>query len=147
MRNVERFGGFEDVPELRIVEELALRVRVDDDALESQLADGAFGFDSRALWILWGNGAERGKPRRIFPDGLRDLIVGAGGQPGGRIGIEDLNAGRGEREDLQIDPRAVHVGDPALTDVGKSLRQQSPRAEPVPENDETGIVNGLLCSH
>jgi len=46
-RNVERFGGFEDVPELRIVEELALRVRVDDDALESQLADGAFGFDSR----------------------------------------------------------------------------------------------------
>ena len=45
--NVERFGGFEDVPELRIVEELALRMRVDDDALESQLADGAFGLDGQ----------------------------------------------------------------------------------------------------
>jgi hypothetical protein len=63
---------------------------------------------------------------------LGEFIIDVVGQRTGRIGIERIETHRGEREHLEIDPRLVHVGDPAGTDVEefglqfRKLRGSSP---------------------
>jgi len=55
-----------------------------------------------------------------------EFIIDVAGQRTGRIGIERIETHGGEREYLEIDPRLVHVGDPAGTDVeefGLQLRK------------------------
>ena len=64
-RNIERFGGFEYRPELRIVEVLAAGVGVDDGAFQSERPDAAFEFLCSGCGVLRGDGGEAGEAVRM----------------------------------------------------------------------------------
>ncbi len=94
-RNVERFGRFEDVPVLLVVQKSAERVRVDDAAAHAELPD-------RALELLGGvrgiQRTERGEAhvaRGVARYRFGKLVVEARGERGRCGRIENLHAGRG----------------------------------------------------
>ncbi len=75
-RHVERCGGREDVPELLVVEVLALRVRVDDGAFEAERPNAALELLRGRCGILWRDGREARVARRMSGDGRGELVVG-----------------------------------------------------------------------
>jgi hypothetical protein len=55
----------------------------------------------------------------VVADGLRGHVVGERRhRPGGRR-VEDVGARRGQRKDLVVDARSVHVGETLGTEVGE----------------------------
>ena len=118
---VQGLGGLEDRPELRVVQILALGVRVHDDALEPQLRHAALDLFGGVGRILRRDRGQAGEACRVPGDGGRQLIVRVHRQRGRRVGVEDLHARRGQRQQLQVDPGRVHVADPAGIQVGEPL--------------------------
>jgi hypothetical protein len=95
--DVERFGGFEDGPEVRVVEVPATGVAVDDGALES------VGLDSTLELVGGGVGCWRGQcgePReagRVMPDRLGKVVVGLAGEGDGVWRVELFDAAVSDR--------------------------------------------------
>jgi hypothetical protein len=65
---VESFGSLENGPEFGIVEILASRVRVDDDAVQPKADNAAFDLLGRGGRVLGRACGETGVARRVAPD-------------------------------------------------------------------------------
>ena len=76
-RRVVRFGGGEDVPELRVGQVLALGVRVDDHGMDAQLRDTAFDLLGRSSRVLRRHRQHAGKARGVAGNGVGQKVVGA----------------------------------------------------------------------
>ncbi len=61
-----------------------------------------------------GHGREADEAPRMLPDQLGQAIVGERRQLAGGIGVEHLDAGRGEGGDRHVDAVLVHLPDPPL---------------------------------
>jgi len=91
--------------------------------VEAELGD-------RALELLRGcrgrGGGERRealKPLRVGVHELGDTVVRLDLQAGGLVRRKVVQAGRGERDHLDVQPRLVHRPDPALSDLAQPLPQ------------------------
>src|SRR5262245_44599571 len=119
--DAERFGRLEDRPELRIVEQLAPRVRVDHRALQPELLDRALELLRRGGGILRRHRRERGEAFRMSAYDLRHLVVAGSGHGERDRRIEQLHSRRGEQQKLLVDACGVHVADAAFADVEQAL--------------------------
>ena len=149
---VQGLRGLEYGPELRVVQVLALGVRVDDDALEAELVLAPLDLLGRAPGILRRDRRETSESARVLPAGLRELVVGQGGHGDPSVPVEDLDAGAGQRDDLPVDACRVHVGDPPFAQVlkaGEDGRGTFGLVTEVEagEAEETGIVAGPVVNH
>ena len=124
-RHVERCGGREDVPELLVVQVLALRVRVDDGAFEAQRPHAALELLGSRCGILWRDGGQPRVARGMSGDGRRELVVRCARERGARRRVEDLHAGRGDRQDLHVDPGRIHVVDAPRAQVLQALADEA----------------------
>jgi hypothetical protein len=95
-RHVERRGGFQDRPIFRIVEVFAIRMRVDDEALQAELRHRAVEFRHRCCGRLHRHARESGIARRIGLDRVGEPVVRQPCQREAFVRIELLNARRGE---------------------------------------------------
>ena len=150
-RDVERLAGLEDRPELRVVEVLAVRVRVDDDALEAELAHAALDLLGGRRGILRCRGRQTGVALGIARDRGRELVVGIVRDGVGRGRVEHLHARAGQRQDLHVDAGVVHVGEPPLAEVLQALddrgRARTRAAEiEAPQARKSGIVERPAAS-
>src|ERR1039458_5427387 len=119
----------------------------EEGAVEAELGDGA-------LELLRGCGRRGGgesgealEPVRVGVHELGDAVVRLDLQAGGLVGQKVVQAGRGERDHLDVQPRLVHRRDPALSDLAEPLphlprRGAGPRViaragvEPAPRRDD-----------
>ncbi len=106
---VERFGGFEDRPELGIVEIFVVGVAVDHEAVQAELVDRALHLLGGALGAVRREAGEAGEARRIFLAESGEDVVGEDRQLHRGVGVEHLHAGRGEREQVHVDAQLVHL--------------------------------------
>jgi hypothetical protein len=124
--NTKMSGGLKDREEARIVKKKAIGGAIEESAVEAEAGDTALQLRRCRGGSLQ---SKRCKPAETFGMGahsLGEFIIDVAGQRTGRIRIESIETHRGEREYLEIDPRLVHVGDPAGTDVeefGLQLRK------------------------
>ena len=126
-RRVVGLRCLENVPELWIGQVFAMGVRVDDHAGQAQFLDAALDFLGRFLRVLRRDGDHAGKPRRVAAHRFGQLVVGHFGKRHGRGLIHDLHAGRGQRDDLAVDPGFVHVIQANLVQVAQAA-DDVPRA-------------------
>ena len=124
-RCLDRNRGFEDGPELPVVEVFSIRMRVDDQSVQLQLRDGPFDFFCRSPGVLWSKAGERGKPCRMSSDGVGQLIVRIAGNIRCGIGIEHLDAWRGQRQHVNVHAGLVHERNPLGVEVKKPPQQGS----------------------
>ena len=117
-RYVQSLRGFEDGPELRIVEVFAARMRIDDRAFESQELDAAFQFLGRGCRVLRCDRCEARKSVRIPADRIHHEVVARSRERHCVRRIEDLNAGRSKRQDLLRDASLIHIPQPELAQIG-----------------------------
>ena len=73
--DVERFGGRKNLPELRVVEILAMRMRIDDGALQAERAHAALELGCRSRGVLRCNRSKAREARGIRSDRRRELVV------------------------------------------------------------------------
>ena len=116
-RNLEALRPLEDRPELPVVEELAPHVTVDQRALEAHFGD-------RSLELVRGlrrrGGRERcegGETDRVRRDRNREVIVGAAGELIRLVRLELFGPRGAMRQNLDVDPTRIHVGQPLVAEV------------------------------
>ena len=114
---VKRLGGFEDRPELGIVEVFAVSVAVDHKAVEAELVDGTFHLLRRALRAVRREAGETGETGRILAAQLGQPVVGEHRQLVRSVGIEHLYARCGERHQVHVDAIFVHLAQPFLLGI------------------------------
>ena len=73
--DAQRLGGFENGPKLRVIQVFALRVRIDDGALEPERLHAALQLAGRFRRILGRNGSESGESPGMAANGLGQLVV------------------------------------------------------------------------
>src|SRR5581483_8667066 len=112
--HVQRLCRGEDVPELRVIQILVVRVRVDHGAFEAKFRDGPLQFLRGFLRILWGDRGDAGEARGMFPDGLGELVVAGFGERDRGGFVENLYAGAGEGKDVHVQPTGIHIPDAPL---------------------------------
>ena len=122
-RGAQRRGGLEDRPVVGVVEVALTGAAEEQGTVEAELGD-------RALELLRGCGGRGGgeggealEPVRVGVHELGDAVVRLDLQAGGLVGREVVQAGRGERDHLDVEPRLVHRRDPALSDLAEPLAQ------------------------
>ena len=139
-QHVERLGGLEDLPVLRLVEVLALRVRVDHRALKpSEIARcSSFTAAAGSCEAIAAGGVACGYCR-VFPK--QPIVQSRGSATASRRRIPD--APGGEEHELLRDPGCVHVGEALraeILDAPHELRRARRRAEEKsPQAAEAGI--------
>ncbi len=94
---IEGLGGLEDGKILGIVEVLAVGVRVQDETVELQDLDRTLHLLGRAVGRLRSKRREAGEARGMTADDRGQAVVGELGKSGARVGVEHLDAGRGQR--------------------------------------------------
>src|SRR3984957_2781536 len=122
-RDVQLLKPGEQRLEPRIVEERAVRAQraVDQRADEAEAADRALKLVRGREWVAGRRRRDPGEPARMAGDRGGELIVRA---PRGLDGPgpAELLRGRGNvRDHLHVDPRRVHVSEPALAEVKQHL--------------------------
>jgi len=94
---------------------------VDQRPFETELLDGALELRSGGARVLRRKGGEAGIALRPLLHLPRQKIIGVLRQPDGRFRILfRLHAGRGGRENDEVDARLVHRLQPQLVEVGKA---------------------------
>ena len=129
-RHVERLAGFEDRPEFRIVEPFAIGVAVEDRALESELVHGTLDLLGRVCRILRREGRERGVARGIAPDRFGRFVIHRNRKRARVIGVQRIDAGRREQQELHVDAGRVHVGDAARPEIEQPVADEASAAPP-----------------
>jgi len=115
--NTKMSRNIKDREETRIVKKQTTGRAIEESTVEAEAGDAALQFRRCRGGSLQ---SKRCKPAEMFGVGahsLGEFIIDVAGQRTGRIGIERIEAHCGEREYLEIDPKLVHVGDPAGADV------------------------------
>jgi hypothetical protein len=92
-------------------------VRVDDDADQAEFARAPLDLDGRVRGVLRRDRGQPAEPVRVPPARLGQLIVGQSGHGDRPVPVQDLGAGAGQRDDLPVDARGVHVRDPPLAQI------------------------------
>jgi len=149
---IQGLGRLENGPECRVVQVLALGVRVDDDALEAEFARPALDLLGRARGILRRDRGQAAEPVRVPSAGLRQLVVGQRGHGDGPVPVQDLGTRAGQRDDLPVDARRVHVRDPPFAQVLKAGQDRRRAFGPAAhvealQADEAGVVARPVGQH
>jgi hypothetical protein len=92
-------------------------VAVDDRTLETEFANRPLQLPGRGLRVGRGDRCEAGESGRVASDRLGDEIVRFSRQRRSLSRGFLLDARRCQRDDLDVDPRGIHVGDPAVSEV------------------------------
>ncbi len=90
---------------------------VDDRALEAEVANRPLELSGRGLRVGRRDGGEAGEAGRVPPDRLGEEVVRLVRQRCCLGRFELLNTGRRQRDDLDVDPRRIHVRDPPPHEV------------------------------
>ena len=85
----------------------------------------ALDFLRGGLRILWCGGRQSDETRRVFADGLGQLVVAGGGEGIGGGRVEHLHAGRGQRQHLHVDAAGIHVGDAVRRQVLQAIDDET----------------------
>src|SRR6185312_12308806 len=120
-RYPESFRGFEDLPELRIIEVFVTCVRIDDRALQTQLAHSTRQLTRGRGRLLRCDGCKASQALRVLPNGFRQLIVAGASKCRRRRAIENLYTRAAQGQDLQVHSAAIHVGYALLPQILNSL--------------------------
>ena len=131
-RYIKRLRRRENIPEFRIVEIFAVRVRIDDRALQAKLADCALEFLRRSARILRRNRGEPGVAVRMLPNRFGQLIVRGNRERRRSMPVENLHAGIRQRKDLPGNTSRVHIAQPLFAKVGDA-RSDALRARARPQ--------------
>ena len=121
---VQRLRGLEDVPELRVVQVLAPRVRVDDHPVEAQRRACRARSPRRPVRGLRRDRGQAGEAAGVVRAGLGEPVVGQRGLRDGEVFAEHLDAGRGQRDDLAVHAGGVHVREPLFAEVLEGLEDE-----------------------
>jgi hypothetical protein len=124
-RRVQRFGGLKNRPELGVVQVLAARVGVDDHTMQAQFGVSAVDLFGGTRWVLRGDCSQSGEPLGVAAASLGELVIGKGSDTNCPVGVEGLDSGAGERNDLPVDSCGVHVGEPQPPEVLQPLFDES----------------------
>ena len=121
-RHVELFRPRQERREFRIVEKRAADGAADQRALETERGDGALQFVRRGFRDARRQMREGGKAIRPLGDFLGKAVVELLRKRDRLLAVELIGAGRdmdaGLRQHLHGDAVAVHVGEPAVADIG-----------------------------
>jgi len=116
---VQGLRGLKDGPELRVIQVLAVSVRVDDDADQAEFARAALDLLGGGRRILGRDRGQPAEPIRVPAAGLGQLVVGERGHGYGPVPVQDLGARAGQRDHLPADAGGVHVRDPPFAEIGQ----------------------------
>ncbi len=148
-RHVQGLGGLEDRPELLVVQIFVVGVGADDHALQPQLGHPPLDLLGGGGRVLGRAGGEGGEAVRALGDLLGDPVVGEGGEAYRLVLVHDLHARRGQRQDLHVDARGVHVGEALIAHIGHAVADEGGAGAgaaqiEAPKALEAGIVHPLL---
>jgi hypothetical protein len=115
--NTKMSSGLKDREEARIVKKQAAGGAIEESAVEAEAGDAALQLRRCRGGSLQGKRSKSPKKGGMGAHRLGHFVIDVAGQRTCRIRIERIEAHRGERQHLEIDPGLVHVGDPAGTDV------------------------------
>ena len=92
---------------------------------EPQLLDGALELLRGRRWVLRGDRGQARIARRVLRDGLGELVIRRARETYGQVRVENLHAGRRERQDLHVDAARIHVPEAALSQILEPLRDDA----------------------
>ena len=120
---VEPFGGLENGPVLGVIQILVVRVRVEDEAVQLQLADGALHFLDRPPGRLGREAREPREAGRMAADDFGEPVVGERCELAGRVGIEHLHPRGSQGQNLHVHPELVHLPQALALEVQQSFQE------------------------
>src|SRR5262245_1920907 len=126
--HVQRCRAFQDWRELRIIQVLAARVRIDHRAMKAQLLHGALELERGGTWILWSYRSQRSQPVGMRLHRRRGLVVRQLGEFDCLGRIEELYAGRREQQELHGNSCSVHLAQTSLAQIKGLLHERWWRA-------------------
>jgi hypothetical protein len=151
-RHVERLAGLEDRPALGVVHVETLRVRIDDHTLQAERLDGALDLARRGLGRVRRHRGQRSEAARMLAHRCGHLVVAGDRQLHRGVGVEQLHARAGERQDREIDAGGVHVGQAAAVEILQPLDEVARTAcraapEEAPQAAESRVVVRAVLQH
>src|SRR5215831_8677003 len=120
--NIKLGGPRENGPEFSIVEKAAARQAVDNGAFEFEFGDRPFQFIGRGFGIWSWQCSEAGESVGMKRDPIVQNVVSLVCQGDRQVRLEDLRSRLHVRNDLNIDPRFIHLTYSSVSEIFKPAR-------------------------